>query len=286
MSRDPSSYWTDAWPVGFAEPMREGHLPGRLRAVVVAVTVLLLSACTDTMPEPSRPPVDDIVTAVVEGLSTGDLAAVPVDDPEAAQAGLEVILQGMDDHRPEVTASEPRTVGEERQVTLHLDWDLGGAHWTYDTVATFVPVADGWQLHWQPSIVHPELTSLNRLVHTRTVADRGRIIGADDTVLAEKMPVVRLGIDKARMDAAAAKKSAARLAGTLDIDVKAYVERVTKAGDKAFVEALVLRGRGDDVPEEFFDIPGARLVRDEWVLSTRRGRAEAVIGRVGAATKE
>lgn len=257
-----------------------------VRTVLAIVVVLALSACTETGPGPTRPPVDDALAAVVDGLSRGDLSDAPVDDPATAEAALASILQGMDAHRPAITAGEPRTVGEARQVTLQLDWDLGGSHWRYDTIATFVPVDNGWQLQWKPTVVHPELTSLNRLAHTRSTAERGRIIGAGGTTLAEKMPVVRLGIDKARMDADGAKKSAARLAKTLEINSASYVERVAKAGEKAFVEALVLRGRGKDVPDEFFDIPGARLIRDEWVLSTKRGRAEAVIGQVGEATKE
>ncbi|MFW6600331.1 penicillin-binding transpeptidase domain-containing protein [Propionibacteriaceae bacterium Y2011] len=262
----------------------------RVVAVVAAVVLALLGACTGSPqpPGPQRPtePVAPLGQALAAALTEGSLADVPVDDPERAAAGLTEILRGMDGLRPEVTAGQARPAGEMVDVPLHLVWQLGTQQWTYDTVATFQPQDGAWVLRWDPTVLHPELTATTRLVHQREAAKRGRILGADNIPLADLLPVVRLGIDKSRMDADASTASAARLAQTLDLDVERYVARVRAAGEKAFVEAIVLRGRGEGVPDEFYDIPGALLLRDEWVLSTRRGRAEAVIGTVGDATAE
>jgi len=257
----------------------------RARGLVAVLVMLLLAACTGA-PGPAPTPLDPAVDAVVRGLATGDLAAAPVDDPARAKNDLAVILQGMDGLRPTVTAGERRVVGSATLVTLHLAWALAGQQWTYDTTATFNQAAGSWVLQWQPAVFHPELTSLTRLVHTRTAAARGKIIGARHEVLAETMPVVRLGIDKSRMSAAEAADSAAALAGVLKIDRKKYVARVKAAGDKAFVEALVLRGRGKDIPAGFYRIRGALVVKDELVLSTRKGRADALLGAVGEADQK
>lgn len=251
---------------------------------MILVLALLLASCTSAPSGPgSGAALDAAVDAVAGGLSRGDLAGAPVDDAGRAASDLEMVLRGMDGLRPAVSAGDRRTVGTATLVTLHLVWKLAGGDWAYDTTATFNRTDGAWLLQWQPQVLHPELTSLTRLVHTRTPAPRGKIIGADHAVLAEAMPVVRLGIDKSRMSASDAATNAARLAAVLKIDAAAYVARVKAAGEKAFVEALVLRGRGEDIPAGFYGVPGALVVRDELVLSTRKGRAEALIGSVGEA---
>jgi cell division protein FtsI/penicillin-binding protein 2 len=101
-------------------------------------------------------------------------------------------------------------------------------------------------------------------------------------------PVVRFGIDRTQVPAAAAPGSARRLAQLLDVTVAPYVTQVTKAGPKAFVQALVLRR--DSVPSGLLgkveEIPGARGLSDHLPLAPTKTFAAPILGTVGPATKE
>lgn len=259
---------------------------GAIRRGVVLLLVVVLAGCTPGGTG-HDPRIDSLVERLVSGLARGDLSEVPTADPERTRVDVAAILSGMGDFRPEVSAGDVRTVGTDRQVTLDLTWNLAGTTWTYQSFATFTPGEDEpWLLRWEPGVIHPELTSLTRLVHRRVPAERGTILGANEDPLTQLLPVIRIGIDKSRMDADQARRSARKLATALEINVDRYVDRVAEAGEKAFVEALTVRGRGEGLPKEIYRIPGALLVRDEMVLPTRKERAAGLIGTVGEATAE
>ncbi len=258
----------------------------RVRQWAAVVLVLLLTACAPAPGVDQPTPLDDLIARLITGLAQGTLTDVPTNDP-GADAELAEILAGMGEFHPAVTAGPPRETGTDRQVTLSWDWNLAGNSWSYQTVATLTPgETEAWQLRWGASIVHPQLTGLTRLVHGRTPAPRGMIRAANHDPLTALLPVTRIGIDKSRMDDDQTRDSATRLAQALDLDVDAYVERVMAAGDQAWVEAITLRGRGQNIPDAAYDIPGVLLQRDDMVLETVKGRAGGLIGTVGEATAE
>lgn len=259
-----------------------------LTAATALLLVVLMAGCTGGTQQRQRPaePVDPQVAALVAGLAEGDLSQVPASSNELAEADLADILKGMDGYLPTVTADEPGYDGGLATVVLHYTWPFPSGDWTYDATATFRADDDRWVLQWEPSLVHPELTSQSRLVHTRTQATRGKIVGKSNTVLMKQMPVLRLGIDKTKVSGRDAVDSATRLAKLLDINAKAFVQRVRDAGDQAFVEALVVRGSRADVSPRFGDIDGAVILDAERVLATRPGVATNILGTAGEATAE
>src|SRR5690606_29338883 len=149
--------------------------------------------------------------------ATGDLAQVETTSNELAQADLSDILKGMDGYLPEVTAGEISYGDQLATVPLHYTWTFPSGEWAYDAVAHFRVSDDHWVLQWEPHLLHPELTSESRLVHTRTAAKRGRILGKGGAVLMETMPVLRLGLDKTKVDKDKWTASATELARFLDI---------------------------------------------------------------------
>ena len=94
---------------------------------------------------------------------------------------------------------------------------------------------------WKPSILADSLKAGETFQVSRIKAERGSILGRDDEPIVVPRPVVRFGIDRARVDATAAPDSARRLAAAVDISAGPYVAQVTKAGPKAFVPAIVMR---------------------------------------------
>lgn len=259
---------------------------GRLAGLVLVLAVL--AGCTAKAPTPGENagPVEPVAAAVATALGTGHLATAPVTDPALAESDYQQILRGMDGILPKVEVGPVRIDNGVAHVHLTHRWALPGSEWSYATEAPFI-VKDGrWVLQWGATVIHPKLTDETRLVHNRVPATRGRILGHNGAVLMSQVPVLRLGIDKSRVSGAQALASAGQLADLLKIDRAGFVARVRSAGEKAFVEALVVRTSRTDLVPGFGSIAGAVAVDAERVVSADKGLAANVLGVVGEATAE
>jgi len=100
--------------------------------------------------------------------------------------------------------------------------------------------------------------------------------------------VLRFGIDKTQVRRTGLAGAARDLAHLLGIDAAGYVQEVQAAGDRAFVEAIVLRT--GEVPPEVHSgykrIPGARAIPDQMPLAPTHDFARALLGTVGPVTAE
>ncbi len=265
---------------------------GKIRALTAALTTaavaLSLTACTD-----QGPTAQDAATELAGALSSLDVSGVPFAEgaPDQPQDTLDTIVNAMDPLEPKVTVDSVEETGEDT-ATAHLDvaWDIDetSQDWTYSTTAELTRGEEQWQVTWKPDLIVEDLQENEVLVRKNTPAERGDILGADGAVLVSDRPVVRVGVDKTRLEESQLTSSATELAKLLELDVAAYTERVTSAGPEAFVEAIVLR---DDDSREVSDqeisaIPGARAIEDTMELAPTRGFARATLGIVGPATAE
>jgi hypothetical protein len=232
------------------------------RFVVVIMTTLGLAACSDEGPGPAA-------TALASGLTAGDLSTVTFTPSSADPGGqLTQLVAGMGGVGDRVSVVSVSESGSKATATLSHRWALavgpdGPIEWTYTTTA--------------------EVLSLRR-----SQAPRALVLGDGAVTIVENRPVVRFGIDRGKVDPAAAAQSAHQLATLLGVAPESFAARVDKAGPKAFVEALVIRA--DDVPAEVNDgypgIPGAVAIRAEIPLAPTRDFARPVLGSVGPVTAE
>lgn len=267
--------------------------PTRTAAGLVAVLALAgLSSCSPGRPEP-----DAAAEALAAGIARGDLADVPLLGATPAQAGddLAAALEPIADARPTVELAD--VVVDDAQdgeptaatATLAYSWDLGASEpWTYEARATLELVDDAWATRWSLHAVHPDLLPGLSVVTERVPAERADVLGAGGTVpLVEARPVLRLGLDRTRVEAADQPESARRIAELLGLDPAAYVERVAASGERAFVEALVVRAENPGVDlEAVLAVPGALAVDDTRPLAPTRTFARALLGTAGPATAE
>ncbi|UUZ61319.1 hypothetical protein [Nocardioides sp. B-3] len=89
-------------------------------------------------------------------------------------------------------------------------------------------------------------------------------MGAGDRAIVAPRDVVRLGLDKTKLTATDdVATSASAIAEALKIDAAAFVKSAEAAGDKAFVEAIVLRAEEatSAVPPVVRGHPRRRLAR-------------------------
>lgn len=256
------------------------------RPLALAGAAVLLSGCAaklSTPPAPKPPDPAPQVQALVDGLQRTDLTQVPAD--QEANGQLAEIVRGMDGVKPKVTVTETKTDGDVTTVGLDYSWPFASQPWNYHSTATLNYRDGRWLLDWTPQTIHPQLGFDTRLVHTNTPATRGRITGKDSAVLAEDKPVLRVGIDKSRVDPARVEDSARRLAQALQINPDNYLTKVRAGGPAQFVEAITLRpeaARNDS----WRQIPGAIGVPSNQTVATDKEFAPELIGSTGPATPE
>ncbi|HEX7717299.1 MAG TPA: penicillin-binding transpeptidase domain-containing protein [Marmoricola sp.] len=259
-------------------------MTSRRLVVPVLALALALSGCGffDKGAD-ARKAADEFATA----LQKGDMSGIPFTDASGAKE-YAALVKPLGGRKTTVTVDQVTRSGDQATVSLSWSVDLGGHAWKHRSTAELVDRNDEWQVDWKPSVVEKSLAAGETLQVSTIKAERGDILGRDDAPIVVERPVLRLGIDRTQVGAAAAPDSAKQLATLLDMDPAAYADQVGKAGPKAFVQALVLRR--NQVPDKLLGqveaIPGARGISDHLPLAPSKQFAAAILGTVGPATKE
>ncbi len=253
------------------------------RTALAGVLLLVpLAACRSG--EPPEPAFDDLAS----GLAARDLTGVPLDDPAAGEQLAAIWAAVPEDQQVTVDAGAVTTQDDTASATLDWTWQLDGAEWAYETPVEATRTDDGWRVSWSPAVVAPDLAPGESLALSSLPSERGTVLGAGEATIVGPRPVVRLGLDKTQAEPGRWRSSARAIARELDLAVGDYVARVEAAGEKAFVEALVLRA--DDaattLTPAYAAIPGAARFEDEVPLAPTREFAAPLLGTVGDATAE
>lgn len=243
------------------------------------VTVTLDAANVNENDEASD---DQTVTATAEYIVTWDLSG---------QTGSDEEPPSQDDDAPD----DDGTAGVEED-----------HQWSYPTEATLIwdDVTETWRPELEADTLVPGLAEGGRVEVTVDAAQRADILDTQGEPLATQRPVQRLGIDKAHVlnDFAAEGKddpsdadveevlssSSTDLAEALDLDAEPFVERVLAAGERAWVEFIVLRDDGEtEIPtEQINEIPGAASISDTMVLGPTATFARSLLGAYGEPNAE
>lgn len=231
---------------------------------------------------------------VASDLAAGHVPrALHVDDRGAAQEELDDVLAGMGRLRPEVDVTDVVVPEDGDTATVHLDvsWTVheGKEPWRYTSELPLRRSGETWTADWSPSVLVPDLDEGELLRASRVAAERGEVLGDGGEAIVTSRPVVRVGIDRGRVPARSAGRSARALAEAADVTAAPFVRAVESAGDEAFVEAIVLRADAaelDGLRRAVPDIAGARLIDATMDLAPSSGFAAQVLGRVGPATAE
>ncbi len=264
--------------------------PRRPLVVLLLAVVLVVTGCGPfgDGDEKARAAAERLAS----GLTSGDVAKVAFTDDRAVAEYAELV-KPLKDLTSKVEVSDLTGDGDTRTATLQwtTNRSAGGLDdvlWNRETTARLVKDGETWKVDWRPSIIESSLTRGDKLVVQRIAATRGAIVGRRDQTLVALRPVVRYGIDKTQVPAAAAASSARRLAAQVEVSAAPFVRAVVKAGPKAFVQAVVLRRTEvtATLRARIARIPGARGIDDRLPLAPTKDFASAILGTVGPATAE
>lgn len=159
---------------------------------------------------------------------------------------------------------------------------LGDASWISPVVVK--QGADGvWALDPSPSTIHPDLTDSNRIRRVRALPARAPILDRNGRKLAWSQPIVRVGLEAGKADAAAAKK----LAGIVGTNGTALAKTLAGTAKGQFAEAIVLRkAEYAAVAKRVAVVKGITVEDDVRALAPAAAFARGVLGTVAPATKE
>jgi cell division protein FtsI/penicillin-binding protein 2 len=176
---------------------------------VAAIAVVLLVQQVDKIGPPDLPggQVDDYLEAWAKGDTKAMAAQYDKAPPAPTFAALATSLT---DSAPDSRAEYTRT-----DMKRDKDGDNGtAAYHAVVTVPGFGPIEwDGelrlvrvlrgdkevWRIHWEPSVLHPDLAKGQRLVFHSTWQPRGSIVAADGSILAGSQQIVKIGLQPDRV---------------------------------------------------------------------------------------
>ncbi|MEU4553423.1 penicillin-binding transpeptidase domain-containing protein [Micromonospora violae] len=276
------------------------HRPNPARRLAAAATTALLAAgvlvgCSgDDGPQRT-------LDAFLAGWRSGDLQAVGMIDPLGAKLPSADVAREIKDLSGELAATpptltrrgEPKITKDIATTTVQVEWTLPGqTRWAYDREVRLAHGDDDqWQVIWEPTVVHEQLTKGDRLALRRDVGARAAVLDNAGKPLVTPRPVVRVGVQpngvadlkKLVKDLDAAFK-AIRPALVPGVDLADLPERVAKAEPGAFVEVVSLREEAyRQIKPRIYDLPGTKFISDKIDLAPTREFARAVLGTVDPA---
>ena len=263
---------------------------GNPRALALVLSAALLTGALAACDDGRKAAAQQAAGQLASALSALDVGGVPMrgTEPSAAQTQVAAAVEGLGEAKPAVTAGEPAIDGDHADVVLDYRWTLSGQEWAYSTTARLARDGDRWLTEWRPDLLAPQLGAAEVLVLEATAPERAEILGAGDAKLVTSRPVLRVGIDKAKVVAEGQEAAARALAELVGVDPAAFAQQVAASGERAFAEAIVLRDEPGRTPtdEQIAAVPGAVTVKDTLPLAPTRTFARPVLGSVGQATAE
>jgi len=255
----------------------------------LVAAVLGLTACSlgDSPGSQPSPGADQMAASLASALEEGTIDGLPLaGDASRAELDYQQATGAMDGLVPEVSvgAITYDSAGTTATVELGQTYSFDQGDWEFTSSATLTWTDNQWLVDWNPTVVHPQLTSTTRLYYERTQADRGSITGAGGVAIVEDRTVYKVGIDKTRVDQAQQDASARALAALVGVDAEAFAQQVAASGPQAFVLAITLRQ--GQVPSQIGDVAGASALETTLPLAPWSNFADGLMGTAGEATAE
>ena len=208
---------------------------------------------------------DTAARSFLDALVAGDVtaAASATDDPAAAidllryRTSLEPV--GFQTDGLQVTEED-----EVATVSFQLDWDFdAGRRWVYESRANLRDTAQGWRVHWEPSVLHPRLKPGQALRLDTLTGSMPPVIDRNGSELMSPQLVVSVLLDPAQAgDLTAVAGALAAILQRFDptITPQSVLDGVAGVGAGDLYSVVALRGPDyDEVKEELQSLPGVRF---------------------------
>ncbi len=253
-----------------------------------------LAACSkDDGPEPA-------LKRFLDGWAKGDVAEVPVIlpngervQPTAINDEIKTLSGTLYETKPQLSVSKIDEKDGLATSEVFVSQPLpGGLKWEYPTSVKLSKAKDGWQVIWEPTVIHPKLNRGERIETRRLAQTRGNVLGAGGEELVKPRPVVIVGIHPQRVVGPKDRFVAQLRDGLAPVyqltDTAALTAQISDpANMDKFIEVVPLRRElYDQVRAVVQPMVGTQFREEQRMLAESAGFARPVLGTVGAVTKE
>jgi cell division protein FtsI/penicillin-binding protein 2 len=249
-----------------------------------------LSACSSTAP-------DGALGTFAQGLTNGDFGSLNVLTTAGQPVTKDLLtkLEGdLAGTKPTVKVSKPAVKGDSATATLNYSWPVGnGVTWAYKSIVQAKKAkGDKWQVYFDASTLHPDLTATDKIAIKHTAADRGNILDSSGAPLTTKQKIITVRVQPKEVNDVdgtvkildAALKSVKGDIGATDLSTLA---QEIKAGGTAPIDVISLREPVyNKIRSTIHDLAGLYFGESFRMLAPTPTFAKALLGRVGDVTKE
>lgn len=256
--------------------------PTRL-AAAAALAASALAACSSS--PSAEPTARGYLTAWGSGYF--QRAAALTDNPRAASQAMTAMRTGLHVTSTQARATTVSMRGDAATATFSARVGIAGLGvWTYTGRLALTRTGGRWRVHWRPDDLHPALAPNTHLAVVRALPARAPIVDDRGRPLFTPQPVVTVGVQPSRLQAAKAR-TIATLGRVLGIDVVSLSAAVNAARPDEFVPVITLRRAAyEQVKPRIYSLPGTVFTSGTSMLPPTTGYARAVLGTVGPATAD
>lgn len=246
--------------------------------------MLLLTAATTAGCSGDGP--DDALSAFLDAVASGDIAtaAANTDSPDAAKTVLTQVRGALAPESLDVddeTVNDPAN-GDTVTASYQLTWHLPhGRTWSYRADAQLRAAEGGWQVHWQPTVVHPQLAVGQTLGVQPQPPETAPVLDRDGVPLMRPQTVVGVVVDPQKTgDPSAVASSLAKALHRYEPSVtgRSVLDGMTRTKPGDAYSVIILRaGDYQRVKPVIYDLPGVRFASQERLLPVVRGSGQQVL---------
>jgi cell division protein FtsI/penicillin-binding protein 2 len=204
---------------------------------------------------------------------------------------LKTLAGDLASRKPTVKAGTAKVTKNAATVPLSVSWPIAtGVTWAYQTTLRLDLSKEKWRPIWTPDVFEPDMQAGDKLSLRSTTATRGTISDSTGTALVTQTPVVYIGVQPNKV------KDVTALVAALDAAFKSINKPVTlsdlpgrlrSASPTAFVDVVTLRQTDyQKIRSQIHDLPGTQFRDGTMSLAPTSGFARALLGTVGAVTKD
>ncbi|WP_233159509.1 penicillin-binding transpeptidase domain-containing protein [Pseudonocardia sp. MH-G8] len=254
--------------------MPPSRSPRPFTAIAVVTAVLLATTGCGLFQDTSA---QDTATAFLAAWSAGDDrgAAALTDDAESAGELLGATREELAPEKVVATLGQVRTAADVASASIDVTWHLGPERtWRYLTEMELRPAPDteqGWQVHWAPTVVHPELAAGQQLALRTVTPSPAPVVGRDGAPLLSATTVVAVLLDRlAAGDLPAVTGALAQALSPFDAQITqaSIAEGAARTPDgRAYTVAVLRETDYASVKDAIHHLPGVRFTTSERLLA-------------------
>lgn len=251
---------------------------GALAAILLVSPVAGCGLFGDSGPTP-----EDVASDYLGAFARGDSAAAAglTDAPDSAKALLARLRGELEPEKVAAQLGKVETSDTSAKASFDVTWDFGhDRRWEYEGRMELRSVDDTWQVHWAPTVVHPELAEQQSIALQNEQPELAPVLDRDGVPLMspERVVSVLFEPEKAGDAAAVAGSLADNLRGfDPSITQKSILDGSDEVAGRPYQVVTLRSNDYERIKPRIYDLPGVRFTASPRLLPADKKLAPTVL---------